>query len=227
MSGVVSVFLADDDDRFRAAYRKLFDRTEGFRVAGEAGDGETAARLVGALKPAVALLDVQMPGMSGLEAARRILPDAATRVIMLTTFDLDEYVYEALALGASGFLLKNASPQEVLQAVRTVHAGHAMLAPEVTARLIRRFAPQRPELRPELRPARRHAFAGQVLSERELQVVRLVARGHSNQQIADELFLSVETVRTYLRRMFAKLGVNDRTHLAVLAHEAGLLYEPR
>ncbi|MGW4960654.1 response regulator [Nonomuraea sp. NPDC004186] len=219
MSGAVSVFLADDDDRFRAAYRKLFDRTEGFRVAGEAGDGETAARLVGALKPAVALLDVQMPGLSGLEAARRILPDAATRVIMLTTFDLDEYVYEALTLGASGFLLKNASPQEVLQAVRTVHAGHAMLAPEVTARLIRRFAPQP--------PARRHAFAGQVLSEREVQVVRLVARGHSNQQIADELFLSVETVRTYLRRMFAKLGVNDRTHLAVLAHEAGLLYEPR
>ncbi|MEV4359229.1 response regulator transcription factor [Nonomuraea sp. NPDC049625] len=219
MSGAVSVFLADDDDRFRAAYRKLFDRTEGFRVAGETGDGETAARLVGALKPAVALLDVQMPGLSGLEAARRILPDAATRVIMLTTFDLDEYVYEALTLGASGFLLKNASPQEVLQAVRTVHAGHAMLAPEVTARLIRRFAPQP--------PARRHAFAGQVLSEREVQVVRLVARGHSNQQIADELFLSVETVRTYLRRMFAKLGVNDRTHLAVLAHEAGLLYEPR
>ncbi|MEV4019292.1 response regulator transcription factor [Nonomuraea angiospora] len=219
MSGVVSVFLADDDDRFRAAYRKLFHRTEGFRVAGEAGDGETAARLVGALKPAVALLDVQMPGMSGLEAARRILQDAATRVIMLTTFDLDEYVYEALTLGASGFLLKNASPQEVLQAVRTVHAGHAMLAPEVTARLIRQFAPGRPE--------RRHAFAGQVLSEREVQVVRLVARGHSNQQIADELFLSVETVRTYLRRMFAKLGVNDRTHLAVLAHEAGLLYEPR
>ncbi|MET9246034.1 response regulator transcription factor [Nonomuraea sp. NPDC003709] len=219
MSGAVSVFLADDDDRFRAAYRKLFDRTEGFRVAGEAGDGETAARLVGALKPAVALLDVQMPGMSGLEAARRILPDTATRVIMLTTFDLDEYVYEALTLGASGFLLKNASPQEVLQAVRTVHAGHAMLAPEVTARLIRRFAPER--------PARRHAFAGQVLSAREVQVVRLVARGHSNQQIADELFLSVETVRTYLRRMFAKLGVNDRTHLAVLAHEAGLLYEPR
>lgn len=107
----------------------------------------------------------------------------------------------------------------MLQAVRTVHAGHAMLAPEVTARLVGQFAPRRPD--------RRHAFAGQVLSEREVQVVRLVAQGRSNQEIADELFLSVETVRTYLRRMFAKLDVNDRTHLAVLAYEAGLLHEPR
>ncbi|MEU4836034.1 response regulator transcription factor [Streptosporangium sp. NPDC023615] len=216
---VIGVLLADDDDRFRGVYRKLFDRTEGFRVAGEAADGAEAARLADALRPAVALLDVQMPGTDGLEAARRILGARSTRVIMLTTFDLDEYVYEALTLGASGFLLKNASPPEVLQAVRTVHAGNAMLAPEITARLLRRFAPQP--------PGRRHAFAGQVLSEREVQVIRSVARGLSNRQIADELFLSVETVRTYLRRMFAKLGVNDRTHLAVLAHEAGLLHEPR
>ena len=219
MSEVISVLLADDDERFRGAYRKLFERADGFRFAGEAADGAEAARLAASRKPAVALLDVQMPGTDGLEAARRILAGGGTRVIMLTTFDLDEYVVEALTLGASGFLLKNAAPPEVLRAVRTVHAGNAMLAPEVTARLLDQFRPRR--------PARRHAFAGQVLSEREIQVIRLVARGHSNQQIADELFLSLETVRTYLRRMFAKLGVHDRTHLAVLAHQAGLLHEPR
>ncbi|MEU7871732.1 response regulator transcription factor [Dactylosporangium sp. NPDC049140] len=136
---------------------------------------------------------------------------------MIGVFDLDEYVYRALSLGASGFLLKNAAPAEVLRAVRAVHDGHAMLAPEVTARLVRQFAP----------PAKAHPFATTVLSTRELQVARLVARGLSNQQIADELRLSLETVRTYMRRMFAKLGVNDRTHLAVLAHEAGLLHDPR
>ena len=220
---MISVFLADDDAGFRKAYRKLFDRTAGFRVAGEAADGAEAVRLITALRPAVALIDVQMPGMTGLAAAERITRGRRsgrhTRVIMLTTFDLDEYVREALTLGVSGFLLKNAAPAEVLHAVRVVDAGNAMLAPEVTARMLDKLTPRKPD--------RPHAFAGHVLSERELQVVRLVARGCSNQQIADELVLSLETVRTYLRRMFAKLGVNDRTHLAVLAYEAGLLHDTR
>jgi DNA-binding NarL/FixJ family response regulator len=214
----ISVFLADDNAGFRSTYRTLFDRTTGFRVAGEAADGAEAARLIRLRRPDVALLDIQMPGTDGLEAARSVLSETATKVIMLTTFDLDEYVHPALSAGASGFLLKNAAPEEVLQAVRTVHAGHAMLAPEITARLLERFSPP---------PQRRHAFAGHVLSERELQVIQLVARGLSNQQIARELVLSTETVRTYLRRMFAKLGVSDRTHLAVLAYEAGLLREAR
>ncbi|GAA4603516.1 DNA-binding NarL/FixJ family response regulator [Actinoplanes octamycinicus] len=216
---MISVFLADDDARFRAAYRKLFERSDGFRFAGEAADGAAAAELVARRRPDVVLLDVQMPGTDGLAAARRILAAGGPRVIMLTTFDLDEYVHEALTLGAAGFLLKNAAPAEVLHAVRTVHAGNAMLAPEVTARLLERFAPRR--------PARPHAFAGKLLSDRELQVIRLVARGFSNQRIADELFLSLETVRTYLRRMFIKLEVSDRTQLAVLAHQAGLLHEQR
>ena len=215
----IRVLLADDDPCFRAVYRKLFDRTPGFLVVGEAGDGDEAVRLAGLRDPDVALLDVQMPQSTGLDAARAILAHHHVRVVMLTTFDLDEYVHEALAAGASGFLLKNASPQEVLAAVRTVHAGHGLLAPEVTGRLLRRLAPPRPD--------HTHAFVGKVLTSREVDVVRLVALGLSNQQIAEELILSTETVRTYLRRMFAKLDVSDRTQLAVLAHQAGLLHEAR
>ena len=215
----IAVLLADDDARFRAVYRKLLERTPGFRVAGEAADGAEAYRLAVGLRPDVALLDVQMPGTDGLAAARHILAGTEARVVMLTTFDLDEYVYEALTLGASGFLIKNAAPEEVLQAIRTVHAGNAMLAPEVTVRLVAEFS-GRPH-------PKRHPFAARVLSDRELEVIRLVAKGYSNKQIAGELFLSLETIRTYLKRMFAKLEVHDRTQLAVLAHEAGLLHEPR
>ncbi len=213
----IGVFLADDDADWRRAYRRLLDRTDGFRVVDEAGTVPDALRLIPSLRPDVALVDVQMPGGSGLDVVRAVAP-TATRVVVLTTFDLDEYVGEAIRLGAAGFLLKNAPVEEVLAAVRAVHAGHGSLAPEVTARLMGQFAPAR-------RPA--HPFAGTRLSARELQVVRLVAAGRSNQQIADELWLSLPTVRTYLTRLFAKLGVNDRTHLAVLAHQAGLLHEPR
>ncbi|MEB4613139.1 response regulator transcription factor [Leucobacter sp. M11] len=218
MTEPITIVLADDDAVFRGLYRRLFTGTEGFGVIGEAGGGQHACRLIGDLRPDVALVDVQMPGGSGLDVVRETkhLP---TRIIMLTTFDLDEYVTEALREGAAGFLLKNASSAEVLAAVRAVHAGHSSLAPEITARLVQQLSGQ-------WRP-RPHAFSGVRLSERELQVIRLVAQGTTNQQIADGLFLSLATVRTYLRRLFVKLAVNDRTQLAVLAHQAGLLHEER
>ncbi len=215
---MIRVFLADDDKAFRRVYRRLFERTEGFQFMDEAGTVADSLRMIRALNPDVALVDVQMPDGSGLEVVRGI-SNAATRVIVLTTFDLDEYVADAIRDGAAGFLLKNASPLEVMTAVRAVHAGHSSLAPEVTARLMGQFTP-----RPREAP---HAFAGTRLSERELQVVRLVASGRSNQQIADELYLSLPTVRTYLRRLFVKLDIGDRTTLAVLAHEAGLLHAER
>lgn len=218
MSAPITVLLADDDADFRRVYRRLFDGSDGFRVAGEAGTGTDALRLLAALRPDVALVDVQMPDGSGLDVVRGAA-ELSTRIVMLTTFDLDEYVGESLREGAAGFLLKNASTQEVLAAVRAVHAGHSSLAPEVTARLVDQFS-----ARPRPRP---HAFADTQLSDRELQLIRLIAQGHSNPGIADELHLSVETVKTYVKRLFQKLDVSDRTQLAVLAHEAGLLHARR
>ena len=218
MSAPITVLLADDDADFRRIYRRLLDGSEGFRVIGEAGTGKDALRLLAALRPDVALVDVQMPEGSGLEVVRGA-QGLSSRIIMLTTFDLDEYVGEALHQGAAGFLLKNASTQEVLAAVRAVHAGHSCLAPEVTARLVGQFSSH-----PRAKP---HAFADVQLSDRELQLIRLIANGRSNQRIADELHLSMETVKTYLKRLFQKLDVSDRTQLAVLAHEAGLLHVPR
>ena len=218
MSDQINVLLADDDTDFRSLYRRLFTASDGFRMVEEDSTGQEAIRKITALRPDVALVDVQMPGGSGLDVVRGTA-QVDTRIVMLTTFDLDEYVTEALQHGAAGFLLKNASAAEVLAAVRAVHAGHGSLAPEVTARLMGQFS-QRP-------PRPSHPFADVRLSERELQVIRLVAAGRSNQQIADDLFLSLPTVRTYLRRLFIKLDVNDRTQLAVLAHQAGLLHESR
>lgn len=218
MSTPITVFLADDDADFRRIYRRLLTGSDGYRVAGEAGTGQDALRQMMALRPDVALVDVQMPDGSGLDVVRGA-KRLSTRIIMLTTFDLDEYVSEALREGAAGFLLKNASAQEVLTAVRAVRAGHSSLAPEVTARLVDQFS-SRPRLKP-------HPFAEVPLSDRELQLIRLIAQGRSNQRIADELHLSVETVKTYVKRLFQKLDVSDRTQLAVLAHEAGLLHAPR
>lgn len=217
MTRPIRILLVDDDDRFRRVYGRLFEATEGMRVVGEAASVAQAVAMVRGLTPDVALIDVQLPDGSGLQVVAETA-GTTTRAVVLTTFDLDEYVQEALHQGAAGFLLKNASCAEVVAAVRAVQAGHASLAPEVTARFIPQIRARRPIP---------HAFTNARLSERELQVVRLVAAGCSNQVIADELCLSLPTVRTYLRRMFLKLDVNDRTQLAVLAYEAGLLHEHR
>ncbi|MDN5725786.1 MAG: response regulator transcription factor [Propionibacteriales bacterium] len=218
MTKPIMVFLADDDTALRRIHRRLFDGTDGFGVIGEAGTGADTVRMITALRPDVALVDVQMPNGSGLDVVRQTR-EVTTKIIILTTFDLDEYVSEALREGAAGFLLKNASSPEVLAAVRAVHAGHGALAPEVTGRLVGQFT-SRPRSAP-------HAFANTRLTPRELQVIRLIASGWSNQRIADHLFLSSETIKTYVKRLFSKLDVSDRTQLAVLAHEAGLLHQPR
>ncbi|MEV0396564.1 response regulator transcription factor [Polymorphospora rubra] len=217
--GPVRVLVAEDVPRIRAALCTLVRSDPGLRLVADAATGSDAVRLARDLRPDVVLMDIQMPGTDGLAAARAILDGtAATRVLVLTTFDTDEYVYEALRIGASGFLLKNAPPEEILRGIRVVHAGHSMLAPEVTGRLIRVFA-----TRPAPATPRRLMPPGVVLSAREIEVAGLVAQGLSNAEIAGELFLSPETVKTYVSRMLAKLGVRDRTQLAVLAVEAGLL----
>ncbi|MBT2486609.1 MULTISPECIES: response regulator transcription factor [unclassified Microbacterium] len=218
MTGPITVLLADDDADFRIVYRRLFHGTPGFQLVSEAGTGQEALQLMSEWTPDVALVDVQMPNGSGLDVVRGA-EGLRTRIIVLTTFDLDEYVDEALRHGAAGFLLKNASAQEVLQAVRVVSAGHSTLAPEVTSRLLEQFS-----ARPRSKP---HAFTEAQLSRRELQLIRLIAQGRTNPGIAEELHLSTETIKTYVKRLFQKLGVSDRTQLAVLAHEAGLLHERR
>lgn len=212
----IRVVIADDSAGIRRAFRSLLRSDPRFLVVGEAADGEEAVMVARETSPDVVLMDVQMPRMSGLVAAEQILESSSTvRMLVVTTFDLDEYVYEALRVGASGFLLKNAPPEEVLRAIATVHQGYAMLAPEVTSRFIANLS-QRRDRQPS-------PLANGVLSERELDVTRLIARGLSNAEIAGELYISTETAKTYVSRILVKLHVRDRTQLAILAHEAGLL----
>jgi DNA-binding NarL/FixJ family response regulator len=215
----VRVLLVDDQELVRAGFRVLIETEPGIEVAGEAGDGAAAVALVERHRPDVVLMDVRMPGMDGLEATRRIraLPDTdGVRIVVLTTFDLDEYVHEALRAGASGFLLKDTSPAQLLHAIRVVAGGEAMLAPAVTRRLIEEFA-RRP------RPGRAPAPALDGLTAREREVLALVARGLSNTEIAEYLVMSAATAKTHVSRIMTKLGARDRTQLAVLAYETGLV----
>jgi DNA-binding NarL/FixJ family response regulator len=211
----ITVAIADDQPLVRSGLRMIVEQEADLRLVGEAGDGAAAARLVHEQQPDVLLLDVQMPGTDGLEAMERIATSGATtRVLMLTTFDLDEYVYRAMRAGASGFLLKDMAGEDIVTAVRQASRGaDALLAPALTRRLLDRFAAG---------PPRRDAGHLDRLTPREVEVLRLVARGLSNAEIAADLFIGETTVKSHVAAVLMKLGLRDRVQAAILAHEAGL-----
>jgi DNA-binding NarL/FixJ family response regulator len=214
------VLIADDQALVRTGFRMILT-AGGIAVVGEASDGAEAISAVRSLRPDVVLMDIRMPQMDGLEAARRILDEAPDcRVLMLTTFDLDRYVYAALAAGASGFLLKDVTPEHLVAAVRLVNTGDALLAPSITRRLVERFASAEPD-RVVVTPAVHRDLAS--LTPRELEVLALMGRGLSNGELARELTLSEATVKTHVARIFAKLTLRDRAQAVVLAYETGLV----
>ncbi len=213
----IGVLLADDQAMVRAGFRMILESDPGISVVGEAANGEQAVASTRRLRPDVVLMDIQMPDVDGLAATRRITAAAElrSRVVILTTFERDEYVFEALRAGASGFLLKNAPPEQLLHAVRVVAAGDALLAPSVTRRIIEQFAhePIKPESATQL----------ESLTQREREVLTLLARGKSNAELAAALFVSEGTVKTHISSLLAKLGLRDRVQAVVLAYESGLV----
>ena len=215
----IRVLLADDQPLIRAGLKMLLSTVTDIEVAGEATDGESAVRLARELAVDVVLMDIRMPGTDGLQAARLIFADenlAGVRVVILTTFDIDDYVFEALRAGASGFLLKDAEPEELIRAVRAAAAGDAVLSPSVARRLIDDYV-KRP------RPRKVSSAGLEALTEREREVMALVARGYSNEEIARRLVLSPLTAKTHVSRILAKLGARDRGQLIMLAYELGLV----
>ncbi|MEU7280724.1 response regulator transcription factor [Streptomyces sp. NPDC045431] len=222
MTAPIRVLIADDQMMVRQGFTVLLDAEPGIEVVGQAVDGLDAVAKVAELAPDVVLMDIRMPGLGGIEATHRITaaPGATARVLVLTTFDLDEYVYEALRAGASGFLLKDASAEELAQAVRVVADGQALLAPTITKRLIAEFARVTRSARTARTP--RQGRAGD-LTERETEVLSLIAQGLSNAEIAERLVVAEQTVKTHVGRILVKLGLRDRTQAAVFAYETGLV----
>ena len=213
---VISVVIADDQRLVRAGFRVILASEPDIRVVGEAADGLEAIELTRTLAPDVVLMDIRMPNMDGLAAARRILGSGDSRVLILTTFDADEYVYETLKMGASGFLLKDAPPDQLTAAVRCIAAGDALIDPSITKRLIGRFAHA-------ARPAARQPAQLKDLTQRELDVLRLVARGLTNVEIAAELVVEESTIKTHVSRILMKLALRDRVQAVVVAYESGFV----
>lgn len=216
---MIRLVLADDQALVRAGFRMLLDIEDGIEVVGEAANGDEAVAIIQGSLPDIVLMDIRMPGTDGLEATRRIAAEprlAGVRVIILTTFELDEYVFEALRAGASGFLAKDIEPSELVRAIRLVAAGDALLSPGATRHLIAEFL-----ARPGQRPLTGEAL--EALTEREREVLALVARGLSNDEIAGSLVISPATARTHVGRIMAKLNAHDRAQLVVIAYESGLV----
>jgi DNA-binding NarL/FixJ family response regulator len=215
---MIRVLLADDQELVRDGFAMILDAQDDIDVVGQAADGASSVELARTLAPDVVLMDIRMPNLDGIGAARRLLGEpGAPRVLMLTTFDLDEYVYEALRAGASGFLLKDVPRSTLIQAVRTVAAGEALLAPAITRRLIEQFVSQPP-------PTRALPQEVAELTQREHDVLLRLARGRSNSEIGRELFLSEATVKTHVAHVLRKLALRDRVQAVVYAYEAGLVH---
>jgi DNA-binding NarL/FixJ family response regulator len=211
----IRVLVADDQSMVRAGFRMLLGGEDDIDVVAEAGDGREAVQKAARFEPNVVLMDIRMPDMDGLQATREILAaNPSARILILTTFDLDEYIYEALSAGASGFVLKDDPPEQLIAAIRTVAAGDALLSPSVTNRVISRFARlQRPDPPKEL----------DELTSREADVLRLIAKGLSNAEIGAELFISDTTVKTHVTHVLQKLGLRDRVQAVVLAYQSGIM----
>ena len=220
---MISVLLADDQPLLRRGFRMILEAEDGVTVAGEAGDGAEAVELARRVRPDVVLMDIRMPGTDGIEATRRITAaEPGVRVLVLTTFDLDEYAFGALQAGASGFLLKDVRPHELVAAVRTVASGDAVVSPRVTRRLLEEYARRLPVADAGADPADRYPQLAS-LTEREREVLAVVAQGLSNTEIAASLFVSETTVKSHVGRILAKLGLRDRVQIVVLAYESGLV----